>query len=199
MGYSPAPGERRTKIIVWDIDDPTKKGDPRYWWDEKQLSRLREFSPDMPDLSGKPKGQSLASLQRRADCGEVELGLPALPDGGQGESVRVSLSRWSDADPERTYLIVSHERRPTGEEQEAIRAQGFPWPPEVEAIRQDWLAALAAEKPDRAAELRRRLDASLKDHGFSKPGELSAWNADKATEIQPRVFVQDERPEATSR
>jgi hypothetical protein len=32
--FFPGPGERRTTIVVWDVDDPAKQGDARYWWDE---------------------------------------------------------------------------------------------------------------------------------------------------------------------
>ncbi len=71
------------------------------------------------------------------------------------------------------------------------------FPPELEAIRKEWLAALAADDDDRAAELRRQLDASLKEHGFFKRNALSAWDPDRATEVQPGVFVQDERPSST--
>jgi len=185
--------------VVWDIDDPAKAGDARYWWDEDEVSRLRELSADMPDLTGKPRGRSLASLQREAESGTVELGVPELPDGTPAQSVRVSLSRWSDDDPERTYLIVTHGRKPTAEEQEALRAKGFPWPDEVEALRQEWLAALAAELPAKAAERRRQLDTAFKEHGFFKFGERWPWDPERATEIQPGVFVQDERLEAKSR
>jgi hypothetical protein len=194
----PAPGGRRTTIVVWNVDDPAKTGDIRYWWDEQEVSRLRELSPAMPDLSGKPRGRSLASLQREAKDGEVELGVPGLPDGSAVESVRLSLSRWSDADPERTYLIITHGRRPTAEEQEVRRAEGFRWPEDVEALRQEWLAALAAESVDRAAELRQQLDTAFKEHGFFKFGERSPWNPERATEIHPGVFVQDERSEPNS-
>ena len=195
----PGPGGSRTTIVVWDIDDPTKQGDARYWWDEAEITRLRELSPNMPNLSGKPRGRSLDSLQREAEDGEVEVGVPALPDGRPAQSVRISLSRWSDADPERTYLIVTHGRRSTAEEQEVLRAKGFPWPEEVEALRQEWLSALAAELPDRAAELRQQLDAAFKEHGFFKLGDRWPWDPERATEIQPDVFVQDERPEASRR
>ncbi len=190
----PAPGESRTTIIVWEIDDPAKEGDARYWWDEREVSRLRELAPDIPDLSGKPRGQSLASLRRRADSDDVEIGVPDLLSGREARSVRLSLDHWSGADPERTYLIIAHERSPTEEERESARAKGIPWPPEVEAVRQEWLAALAAEDAERSAALRERLDAVFEEHGFW-PGHRSPWNHERATEIQPGVFVQDERPE----
>jgi hypothetical protein len=193
----PAPGDRRTTIVVWNIDDPAKAGDARYWWDEVEVSRLRELSPEMPDLIGKPRGRSLGSLQREADSGEVEIGVPELPDGRPAVSVRISLSPWSEADPQRTYLIVTHGRSPTAEEQKDLRAAGLPWPDDVEALRQEWLAALAAELHDQAEELRQRFDAALKQHGFFKHGDRWPWDPERATEIQPGVFVQDERPEAT--
>jgi hypothetical protein len=193
----PAPGERRTTIVVWDIHDPSKKGDARYWWDETEVARLRELSPDMPDLNGKPRGRSLAALRREAEDDEVELGWPELPDGSPAHSVRISLSRWRDADPESTYLIVTHGRRPTDEEQEVLRAKGFPWPEAVETLRQEWLAAIAAQLTDRATELRQQLDAAFKEQGFFKFGDRSPWDPERATELQPGGVVQDDRPEAT--
>jgi hypothetical protein len=192
IALRPAPGEHRTLIIVWSIDDPSKKGDPRYWWEKDFLAGLRGGAPDAPDLGGKPKGQSLASLQQRAEESEFVW---AFPSGGAHEEsrVRLSLEPWRDADPKRTYLIVSHQHAPIREQQAAGKAEPSPWPAEVETVRQDWLAALAADEPEKATALRHELDAELKKHGFRKPGETSAWNPDRAIEIQPGVFLQDER------
>ncbi len=176
IGYSPAPGESRTTIIVWAIDDPSKAGDRRYWWHADDVERLRKLSADTPELAGRPKGQSLESLRRRADGDEVELVHPALPDGASTASVRIPLTQWRDADPERTYLIIAHGRRPTADEQEARKAKGFPWPDEVEALRQEWLAAERAEEGERSVEARRRFDVALAERGFSKARDISPWD-----------------------
>jgi hypothetical protein len=72
-------------------------------------------------------------------------------------------------------LIVTHGRRPTVEEQEVLRAKGFPWPKKVEALRQEWPAAIAAELPEPAAELREQLDAAFKEHGFFRLGDRCPW------------------------
>lgn len=197
IGYSPAPGESRTTIIVWEIDDPSKKGDPRYWWVAKDTERLRRLSQDCPDLTGRPKGESLASLRSRAEGDVVELVHPALSDSpAEDRRVRVPLSQWRDADPERTYLFIAHQRRPTADEQDAIKARGMPWPDGVEALRQEWLAKEAAGDNEEAARARQRFDEALRPLGFRKARDISAWNPARAAELRPGVFVQDERPSA---
>ena len=69
-------------------------------------------------------------------------------------TVKVSTADWGGSDPERTYVIVSHHRRPTAEaaaEEKARRGDTSPFPPEAEALRQKWLAALEADDRERAA------------------------------------------------
>jgi hypothetical protein len=187
IGYSPAPGESRTTIIVWEIDDPSKSDDPRYWWQADEIEHLRKLSSDMPDIAGRPRGESLGSLRRRAERDEVEL-------GGVHGSVRIPLGHWRDADPERTYLIIMHVRRPTADEQEAMKAEWLSWDFEVEMLRQEWLAAEGAGEHGEAAEARRRFEAALTQRGFRKACDSSPWDPERAHELLPGVFVQDERP-----
>ena len=187
------PGETRTKIVVWDIHDPAKKDDPGYWWDERDAAQVRALAPDMPDLSGRPRGNSLAGYIRRGDSEEIELPFPGLDDGVETETLRVSLRHFGGSDPERTFLIVTQEQAPTEEESKEIKARGLPWPDEVETLRQEWLAALAANEHERAAELSEQLDAAFEEHGFSKPTRTPLLTVE-AVEIQPGVFLQDERP-----
>jgi hypothetical protein len=194
IGYSPAPGERRTKIIVWEVDDPKKQDDPHYWWLADDVERLRKKAPDFPDLTGRPKGESLASLRRRANAGQVDLTPLRFPHDPAPTPVHLPLDQWMDADPERTFFIIAHQRAPTNEEQEERRAEGFPWPGEAEAYRQQWLAAEALGDKVQAAQARKRFDAMLADLGFRKARDLSPWNPERATEIRPGIFVQDERP-----
>jgi hypothetical protein len=189
----PPPGERRTTIVVWEVDDPTKSGDPRYWWSEQEVARLREVWPDAADLTGRPKGYSLASLRKQAVDGAVEWAF-GRSDEPEEDRVRLSLAPWHGADPERTYLIVAHRRAATVEERALSRVQ--PWPPAIEALRQEWLSALAAEDAERAGELKGRLDAAFREQGFLKPRETSPWDPARAVEAQPGVFVQDERPQS---
>ena len=189
----PGPGETRTTIVVWHIDDPAKKADPRYWWDEVEAARVRETSPDTPDLTGRPRGSSVTSLLRRSGGGEVGFDLLVLPDGRETETIRVPLRHFNGSDPERTFVIVAQMRSPTEQEREEIRARGLPWPPEVEALRKEWRGALAAEDNERAAELSVRLKAALAEHGFM-PSSLPTLLDGPAVEIQPGVFLQDQRP-----
>ena len=198
IGYSPRPGESRTQIIVWEIDDPSKRDDPRYWWTAEQVERLKALSDEWPDLTDRPKGQSLASLRQQAEGDEVELVHPSALSGGADavRRVRIPLTQWHDADPERTYLIVTHHRRPAAEEQEKRKVEGMPWPDEVETLRQQWLTAEAAGETHRATDARTRFDAELARLGFRKPREMSAWEPSRAVELRPGVFVQDERPPA---
>jgi hypothetical protein len=200
IGYAPKPGESRTQIVVWEIDDPSKRDDPRYWWAAEEVERLKGLSDELPDLTGRPKGQSLASLRQQAEGDEVELVHPIVRSGADHDvrRVRIPLTQWRDADPERTYLIVTHLRPPTDEEQDKRKAEGMPWPDEVEALRQEWLAAEAAGQGERATDARARLDAELAGLGFLKPRRISAWEPSRAVELRPGVFVQDERPSAPS-
>jgi hypothetical protein len=186
IGYSPAAGESHTTIIVWEIDDPSKSDDPRYWWQADEVERLRRLSSDMPDITGRPRGESLGSLRRRAERDEVEL-------GGVSGSVRIPLGHWRDDDPERTYLIIMHVRRPTADEQEAMKAEWPPWDFEVDKLQQAWLAAEGAGEHGTAAEARRRFEAALAQRGFRNARYSSPWDPERAHELLPGVFVQDER------
>jgi hypothetical protein len=112
--------------------------------------------------------------------------------------VRLPLLQWDEADPDRTYFIVSHQQRPTEEEQDGREAEGFPWPGDAEADRQQWLAAEALGDQVRAAQAKQRFDGKLADMGFRKSRDLSAWDPVRATELAPGVFVQDDRQLASS-
>jgi hypothetical protein len=81
-------GERSTQIVLWEVDDPAKRGDGAFWW------------PDGP------KGHPLAAWRERSGGEEIELPV----DLGE-RTVRLSTAEWGD--PERTYvLVVTHSRRP---------------------------------------------------------------------------------------
>jgi hypothetical protein len=158
---------------------------------------MRKHAQDFPDLTGKPRGQSLASLRRRSKDGEVDLTLPTLPGRPDPTPVHLPLLHWDGAEPDLTYFIISHQRQPTEEEQEELQAEGFPWPGEAEANRQQWLAAEALGDEVRAARARQRFDSQLADLGFRKHGDLWPWDPARATELVPGVFIQDERPPAS--
>jgi hypothetical protein len=181
-----------TIIIVWEPDDPARRGDPRYWWDTHEVARLRQLSADLPDLEGKPKGQPLASLREEADGETVQLHFP-----GSEKSVRLSLTPFRDADPHRTYVIIEHRYSPTEAEQGALKVQGPPWRREAETMRQAWHAATVAGDDDRAAKLWEAFDTELRKHGFRTATEASPWNPRNAAEVQPGIFLQDERPTTT--
>jgi len=150
LTYSPGPGESRTTVIVWETDDETKVGDPRYWWTEADAERVRRLALDLPDPVGRPKGFSLASLRQQAENDQVEWIF--------GDTrMRFSLSLWEEADPDRTYLIVGHQHKPTAEEQMIIDQEGSRFPPEVEEVRQKLRAAVEAHNDEQAQELRDQL------------------------------------------
>src|SRR5262249_20861376 len=146
----------QTVLIVWEIDDPAKAGDARYWWSEEDAERLRGFMPEAPDLAGRPKGAPLGSL--RAADGAVELSIPDI-DHDREDRILVSIDSLREADPARTYVIVTHRRRASAEQIEP------PWPPEVEAMRREWVGALADQDTGRAHGLKRALDAELEALG----------------------------------
>jgi len=193
------PGEQATQIILWEIDDPSKRDDQRFWWPSEQPLKL----PDGRELSG-PKGTSVAALRKLFDGDEIELDVPPpsspvrrLPGGlaEGGRKVKVSISGWLDSDPERTYVIISHSYRPTAEEaadEKARRGDKSPFSPDTEAVRQEWLAALEAGDEDRAAELKAQLDEKLSAQNWLKPYA----QPNEGVEIQPGVYLLDVRPSA---
>jgi hypothetical protein len=177
-------------LVVWDTDDESKKGDPRYWWTEEAVSRLGPFSKDIGIRAGAPKGQSLASMRAGAKDGQVEWG----PFGDDEEPVRTSLSRWADADPDRTRVLFAHQRAPTHAEQEAMDIGGSSVPAPVEAVRQKLLLAIKAGDERRADELRAELAEVFKSHGSQKAKDIFPWDPQLAVEVEPGLFIQDERP-----
>jgi hypothetical protein len=191
------PGEQTTRIILWEIDDPSKHDDPRFHWSPERPLKL----PDGSELSG-PKGTSLAALRERFGGDEIEIDVPSfaaerLPNvlADRGRKVKLSISDWLDSDPERTYLIISHRYRPTAEraaEEKAQRGADTPFPPEAEAVRQEWRTALEAGDEDRARDLKRQLDAKVGALNWVKPYA----HPDEGVEIQPGVYLLDARPQA---
>jgi hypothetical protein len=107
--------------------------------------------------------------------------------------VRIPLDAWAEADPKRTRFLIAHYRRPSSEEQD-LRKTDFLWGEEEEAIRQEWLSADAAGDEERAADARRRLFVALDKLGFGKATELSPWDPQRASELRPGIYIQDERP-----
>jgi hypothetical protein len=179
---------------VWEIDDASKRGDPNYWWSADEVAQLRAVAPDGPDLTGKPRGESLASLRRRAvgDVVEWVFPPPRYALGASGTRVRVSLSPWQDADAERTYLVVQHRHTPTEEERRAVDRDGSGLPAELEDARRALRTALAVGNAEAAHDARQRWHELGKSRVVSRP----PWNADRAVELQPGVYVLDERPAA---
>jgi hypothetical protein len=170
----------RTQIVVWEVADPAKAGDSRFWWTAEEVGRLRRVVPpehaDRLAIAGTPKGRSLAAWRRET---------PPEPP------FRVSLDHWRDADPDKTYLIVSATRGPTPEEEQR-EGLAERLPPEIEDLRQAWVAALQSGDDDEPM-LREQLDAELEAIGHFRRGTISAFDPRKAVEISPGVFVQDER------
>jgi hypothetical protein len=125
-GLFPPPETWQTRIVVWSIDDRAKEGDPRFWWSEAEAEKMRRLSsPELLDRvpnAGAPKGRSLASLRQQfgGDDGELVAGgasrvtlstgdepTTAVGPGLPEYRVRLSLERWKEADPEKTYLIIN--------------------------------------------------------------------------------------------
>jgi hypothetical protein len=192
------PGEQTTRIILWEVDDPSKLGDPRFWWPTEQPFTLS----DGRELRG-PKGISLAKLRARSGSDEIELDVlpPSIradrPADATSEGVRkvkISTADWGGSDPQRTYVIVSHRYRPTAEEaadEKARRGEASPFPSDAEALRQKWLAALEAGDQERAAELNARFEERLGKQGWLKPYA----HPNQGVEIQPSVYLLDMRPQ----
>ena len=101
--------------------------------------------------------------------------------------VRISLAPWRDADPEKTRFIISQTWRPTPEQQKAMSQL----PRGGDELRHAWRAALAEGDEESADALREQMEEELGSVPFS---ELSAWDPQRAVEVAPDVFVQDERP-----
>ncbi|MGH9028471.1 MAG: hypothetical protein ACRDV4_02500 [Acidimicrobiales bacterium] len=58
-------------------------------------------------------------------------------------------------------------------------------------------AAIAANDEAQASELRRRLRELGEKDGAGNPRDFLAWDPERALEVAPGVFVQDERPVST--
>jgi hypothetical protein len=175
--------------------DPTRKGDARYWWSAAEVGRLRRVvAPEFADrlsIAGTPKGRRLAAL--RSEFGAEE---GVIFDGGpmtqMAEPLRLSLARWRGADPEKTYLIISHVLGPSLEERARSQlSDGLPV--EAEDLRRDWVAALEAGDESEPM-LREQLDAELESLGHLRHSDVLVFDPRKAVEVSPAIFVQDERP-----
>ena len=203
MGTRHDAGTWQTQVVVWNVDDPAKAGDPRFWRSAEEVGRILRLAP--PELAsrltkaGTPKGTTLAQLRREAGGDELERRMGGVPDDhwpkdgapepiwGPEIVVRISLAPWRDADPERTRFIISQTWRPTPEQQKAMSQL----PREGDELRRAWRAALAEGDEESADALREQMEEELGAVPFSK---LSAWDPQRAVEVAPDVFVQDERP-----
>jgi hypothetical protein len=206
MSDRPAPGEWRTQIVVWDVRDPSKEGDPRFWWTPGEVGRMRRVAPPEHAVritnAGLPKGRSLAAMRREfgGDEGVIFdgpahaavqaelLGRPVPP----APVMRLSLAHWRDADAQQTYLIVHYMRTPLPEEQSSHK----PMPPELDQLRRDWVAALQAGDESEPM-LRAQYEEESEAAGWFKYSRFNAFDERKASELSPGVFVQDERPGRT--
>ncbi|HEX4519937.1 MAG TPA: hypothetical protein VH063_10190 [Gaiellaceae bacterium] len=188
-GESSSVGEiDKTFVVAWDVNDPAKAGDPRYFWTEDDATRMRDTIA--PVTAGAPRGASLLRLERDYPVDRQD-GDPDAPEERFGarahHGVRIAIEHFHAADPETTFLIVSHMTRPTS-------LTPTPLSPEVERIREELVAATEAGEEDSAEGLRARLRAELTTSGFRPRSELFAADENRATEVAPGVFVQDERP-----
>jgi hypothetical protein len=139
--------------------------------------------------AGTPKGEPLR---------EVDLSFRDFASkwsDGEGGSrpprahIGAALAHWRDADPDETYLIVEPGRGPGPDSPSLAELI----PPEVEELRQDWVAALERGDDDAPA-LREQLDEEFATLGIRKVADFDAFSPSRATEIIPGVWVQDDRP-----
>lgn len=93
------PGQTRTVIVAWRPDDPAVKDDGRFWY---KVRGATAGVFDKPVGSIVPKGQSLGWWRARATGHEAEVVNPITRDHEW-----FSLERWSDADPQRTYVVLA--------------------------------------------------------------------------------------------
>jgi hypothetical protein len=124
------PGEVRTVVVAWRLDDPAVQDDGRFWT-EVPSTAAEVFA--RPAGAIIPSGQSLRSWRERSDDNEVEV-----PNPITGHNDRFSLSRWSHADPDRTQVILSFFEVP-------VELAGRPHE-EVERIRDEQLARCGATR-----------------------------------------------------
>jgi hypothetical protein len=124
------PGEVRTVAVAWRLDDPAVRSDGRFW-----TKVMEEFAEVVGQAAGAivPKGKSLGYWRERADGVEVEV-----PNPITHQAQRVSIVRWENEDPERTYMFVFFENLP---EEFAGRS-----PQEIDRIRDEHLAKSGATR-----------------------------------------------------
>lgn len=113
---APQLGAVRTVVVAWRLDDPVVQDDGRFWMTvpEQLVSALGKAAGAIS-----PKGQTLAYWRAQATDHEFDLLNPVTR-----EHERFSLERWSNADPERTHVILAFEdfTRPAGGTPEPDRA-----------------------------------------------------------------------------
>lgn len=201
-------GELRTVIVAWRLDDPAVQNDGRFW------SKVPDEGAELfkrPPGTIVPKGQSLASWRARADGDVVEVPSPI-----NRRKERISLARWGEADPDRTYVIPQFHHLPEElagrqrEEVERIREEQLarsetrrvikPKLSEEVKERQAELAEVqrqvreARDRGDeqRMAELRPALDAKLEElQQADFPNFARGWDFSRAIREGPGRFILD--------
>jgi len=171
----PYPSEPRTYMYLWDVRDPRRVGDPKYWLDGLTLPNGRE-------LRG-PSGIRLDEFL--ADTDEHSVPLCRGAHGPYPERVfRIPVDRFRDADREHTRVFISHffpPARPEGVENGA--PPSWVWQPDGQHATMDMLVRMSAERE------RERSDAER-----AQPGFASKMFPLKAIELAPGFFLVDERP-----
>lgn len=124
------PGEARTVIVAWRLDDPAVHSDGRFW-----IKVMKEFAQVMGRPAGTivPAGRPLSYWRSQADGGEVEV-----PNPVSREKQRFSIARWEGEDPDRTHIEVSFASLP---EEFAGRSTK-----EVDRLRDEWAAKSSARR-----------------------------------------------------
>lgn len=202
------PGEVRTVIIAWRLDDAAVQDDGRFWIEVPEEGA--ELFKRLPGTIV-PQGQSLASWRERADGDQVEV-----PNPVTGRNERFSLSRWSDADPDRTYVVhltihfFEELAGRSGEEVERIREERLARSGATRVMKRElsdevkklksqqaelqrqFRAARDCGDEERMAELSPALDAIVSELArVDFPHHARGWDLSRAIREGPDTYILD--------
>ena len=191
------PGQVATVILAWRLDDPDVQHDGRFW------IKLPSEGGDpfgRPPGTIIPVGQSLGYWRELCGGEAGEISNPV-----KGTKERISLRRWSEADPERTYVALLFEHRyetpraPSAEERKRTRDAEASKPepvkrllPERARLQREHRAARDRDDEDELARLSATLAANAAELARADfPNYAGGWDLGRAIRCGPDRFVLD--------
>lgn len=184
------PVRQQVVLVAWNEDDPNTKNDARFY-----LTVTEEMELPYPPGTKLPKGQPLAELRKELEGDEGDVVDPLT-----GSRHRITLERWKQADPERTYVGVSFRNWPaeSGVEPEEVfgAEEGEPTrvstlPPELEALIEETRAAFESGDAAKAWQMNAVVQERLEEAAREPGSNISFWDESDAIEVAPDFVIFD--------